>query len=286
MTVSLGKNIASLGITRQLSKTSRDLQSAFARLGSGQRINKGSDDPAGLALSESLNASTRLAQVAIRNANDGISAISIADGALAEVGSILARQAELANQAANGIYSTAQRSVLQSEFIALGSEVERIATSTEFNGIRLLSGTQAIVLQVGIETSSLSQLTLNGVQGTLQALGLAGTGSSALTYSINDTSDAFAQSSARLALSAINAAIASLSASRGSLGAVESRLQVTVNNLSVVRENLWAAVSRIKDIDVAEEPANYTRLAILQQVGVSMLAQSNQTPQLALQLLK
>lgn len=286
MAISLGSNLAALGVNRQLNKNSKQLQTVFERLSSGQRINRAGDDPVGLAISQSLAASTRIAQVAIRNANDGMSAISIADGALAQIGNILARQAELAEQAANGVYSVEQRSVLQSEFVSLGSEAERIALSTEFNGINLLSSPPTTVFQVGLDSTALSRIVLNGVQGTLQALGLAASGSSALTYSINGSSVDYGQSAARLALDAINGAIESLASARGSLGAVEGRLEVSVNNLSVMRENLTAAESRIKDADIAEEAANLTRLLIIQQVGTSVLAQANQSPQLALQLLK
>lgn len=286
MTISIGSNLAALGVNRQLSKTSKQLQSTFERLSSGQRINRAGDDSAGLAIAQSLAASTRIAQVAIRNANDGVSLISLADGALAEIGNILAQQAELAAQAANGVYSVQQRSALQIEFSSLGAEVERIALTTQFNGINLLSGTSTTVFQVGLDATSLSQITLNGVQGTLQALGLAASGTSTLSYSINAASVDDGQSAARLALTAVNGAIGSLATARGALGAVQGRLEASVNNLSVLRENFSAAESRIRDVDIAEEATNFTRLMILQQVGVSILAQANQIPQMALQLLK
>lgn len=286
MAISLGSNLAALSINRQLNQNSKQLRSVFERLSSGQRINRASDDSVGLAISQSLAASTRIAQVAIRNANDGISMVSMADGALAEIGNILARQAELAGQAANGVYSVEQRSALQSEFASLGSEVERIAVSAEFNGINLLSSPPTTIFQVGLDSSALSRITLNGVQGTLQALGLAASGSSTQTYSVNGSSVDLGQSAARLALDAINGAIESLGSARGLLGAIGGRLEVSVSNLSAVRENLIAAESRIKDADLAEEAANLTRLAMLQQVGTSILAQANQSSQLALQLLK
>jgi flagellin len=286
MAISIGTNASALRISRQLAKNSEALNNSFARLSSGRRINKAGDDAAGLAVAESLSVSSRLMQVALRNANDGISAVSIADNAMAEIQNVLQRQAELAEQASNGFLTSAQQSVLQAEFNDLGSEVERIAVSTNFNGVALLSGGAALSLQVGIDSTSISQLTVNGVQATLQQLGLAAAGSSAMLYSLSGTTTLYAQSAARAALSAVNNAITSVSQSRGSLGVIESRLQTTIGNLSVVRENLKAAEGRVRDLDVAEEAANLTRLSILQQVGASMAAQANQAPRIALALLQ
>lgn len=286
MPITINSNVQSLRAQRSLATSSDALDKTFQKLSSGQRINRASDDAAGLAIADSLKANQRVATVAIRNANDGISSIAIADGALGQIGSVLSRLAELAEQSANGVYSTTQRSALQNEFVALGSEIERIAVTTVFNGVTLLSGTSQIVLQVGFDSQSTSQITLNGVQGTLAALGLAGANRSALTYSLNATTSDEAQSAARLALDGINGAILSLSVQRGTLGAVESRLAVAINNLSVARENFSAAESRIRDVDVASEAAELTRLNILQQAGASILAQANQQPQLALQLLR
>jgi flagellin len=257
----------------------------FERLSSGQRINKASDDAAGLAIADSLRADQRVATVAIRNANDGISAIAIADSALGQIGGVLSRLAELSEQSANGVYSVDQRSALANEFIALASEIERIAVTTEFNGVALLSGNSSVILQVGFDAASTSQIGFTGVQGTLAALGLAGANNSALTYSINASTSDLAQSASRAALDAVNGAIQSLATQRGTLGATESRLRVAINNLSVSRENFAAAESRIRDADVAAEAAELTRLGILQQAGAAVLAQANQQPSLALSLL-
>jgi len=286
MGISVGVNVGLLRVNRNLNKTSDSLSTSFARLSSGQRISRSGDDAAGLAVADALSVSSRLMQVALRNANDGISAISIADNALGEIKNILQRQAELAQQAANGLFTSAQRSVLQSEFNDLGSEVERIATGTSYNGVSLLSGGAELILQVGIDTTSISQLTITGVQGTLQQLGLASSGSSALVYSLSGSTTAGSQSAARLALIAVYDAITSLSQRRGSLGVLENRLQTTINNLSAARENFTAAEGRIRDLDVAEEAANLTRLTILQQVGASVAAQANQSPRIALSLLQ
>jgi flagellin len=286
MPINLGSNIASLKAQRTLAISSERLARTYEKLSSGQRINRASDDAAGLAIADALTANARIAAVAVRNANDGISTIGIADSALGAVGNVLTRLAELAEQSANGVFSSSQRSALQNEFTALGSEIERIAVTTEFNGVKLLSGGSELVLQVGFNSGSTSQISYTGVQGTLQALGLANSGQSALTFSISGASLEEGQSASRLALDAINSAITSLASTRGVLGATESRLQVAINNLSVARENFLAAESRIRDVDVASEAADLTRLGILQQAGASILAQANQQPQLALSLLR
>jgi flagellin len=212
--------------------------------------------------------------------------VSIADNALSQISNILQRQSELATQAANGTFSMSQRSVIAAEFNDLGSEVERIATTTVFNGVALLSGSNQIAFQVGFDSTSVSQLTVQNVTGTLQALGLAATGSSALTVSLTGTSTQFAQSAARAALTAISGAMNSVTSNRGTLGVLESRLNSQINNLSVARENAIAAETRIRDLDVAEEAATVTRLSILRQVGSAMYAQANQAPALALSLLQ
>jgi len=286
MAITIGSNIASLQAQRRLGIASDKLGSTYEKLSSGQRINKASDDAAGLAIADSLRANQRVASVAIRNANDGISTIAIADSALGEIGNVLSRLAELSEQSANGVFSTNQRSALQNEFTALGSEIERIAVTTEFNGVKLLSGNSQLVLQVGFNSQSTSQISYTGVQGTLAALGLANANTSNFSYSINGATGVEGQSASRLALDAVNSAISSLASTRGVLGAAESRLRVAINNLSVARENFASAESRIRDVDVASEAAELTRLGILQQAGAAILAQANQQPALALSLLR
>jgi flagellin len=285
MAITLGSNVSSLRAQRTLNTSTNALTNVYQRLSSGSRINKAADDAAGLAIADSLKADQRIASVAIRNANDGISSVAIADAALGQIGNVLSRLAELAEQSANGVYSASQRSALSNEFVALGSEIERIAVTTNFNGVALLSGGASIVLQVGFNSQSTSQLIVESTQGTLSSLGLAGTGASALTYSINASSTDSAQSASRNALDAINSAIGSLASSRGKLGAAESRLNVAINNLTVARENFASAESQIRDADVASEAADLTRLGILQQAGSAILAQANQQPQLALSLI-
>lgn len=285
MAITINTNVPSLNAQRRLAENTIGLSKAYQRLSSGLRIVSAADDAAGLAIADGLRADTRIASVAIRNANDAVSMISIADGAMNEIGNVLARMAELAEQSANGVISTSQRSALSSEFVALGSEIQRIAEVTEFNGIALLSGGSEVVLQVGLNEKANAQISLSGIQGTLAALGLASSGSSALTNSLNGATSSAAQSSARSALAAVKAAISSLTSYRGSLGSVESRLNTTIANLQVARENFTAAESRIRDVDVAQEAANLTKFNILQQAGASILAQANQQPGLALSLL-
>lgn len=286
MSITINTNVPSANAQRRLGESTAGLSKTFQRLSSGLRIVSASDDAAGLAIADNLRADQRIASVAIRNANDGVSLISIADGALNEIGNVLARMSELAEQSANGVISTAQRSALASEFKALGSEIQRISEVTEFNGIALLSGGSQVTLQIGLTANANSQISFSGVQGTLKSLGLAGATSNALTYSLNAASTSAAQEASRTALTAIKNAISSLTTTRGTLGAAESRLGTTVANLQVSRENFSAAESRIRDVDVAQEAANLTRLNILQQAGSSILAQANQQPSLALSLLR
>jgi flagellin len=248
-----------------LSSSTSDLRQSFERLSSGLRIVRARDDAAGMAIADALRADSRIASVAIRNANDGISLVSIADGALDQMANVLTRMAELAEQAANGTLGAPQRSALGQEFSNLASEIQRIAETTKFNDLLLLSGGANVSLQVGLDSSANSQIAFEGVDGTLEAIGLAQTGSKSLIFSLNDTTTSTAQAAARSALDAVKLAISSLTTSRGSLGAAESRLNVAITNLSVARENFRAAESQIRDVDVAEEAANLTRLNILQQ---------------------
>ncbi|NDC37502.1 MAG: flagellin FliC [Proteobacteria bacterium] len=286
MGLNIRTNVSALAAQGALAESSRGLQRSYERLSSGLRINSASDDAAGLAIASSLKADARVATVAMRNANDGISVIEITDGAINQISNILSRLAELAEQSANGVYANGQRSALQLEFTALMSEVERIALTTEFNGLNLLSGGGDVTFQVGFDGTSMSRIQYNGVQATLASIGLAAPSSSQHTYSITGLTDIESQSAAQLALDAINVAITSLSRNRGTLGAAQSRLETTINNLMVARENFAAAESRIMDVDVAEESSQLTRLSILQQAGTAILAQANQQPQLALQLLR
>ncbi len=286
MALSAASNVDSVKAQRQLAKTSSNLAKTFERLSSGLRINQASDDPAGLQVADALRRDAKLASVAVRNAGDGISLVSIADAALSEIDNILSRMAELASQSSNGIYTSSQRSALSSEFIALGSEIQRIAATTTFNGLNLLSASSNVTIQVGLGGDSNSQITITRVLGTLNALGLAATGSSALTFSIISTTSTTSQAAATTALAAINAAISSVTSTRGSLAGAESRLSAAVDYLTVARENFIAAESRIRDADVAQEVAEMVRLQVLQQAATAVLAQANQQPKQVLALLQ
>jgi flagellin len=282
--ITIGSNVQSMNAQRILDSTSGSLSKVFQRLSSGRRINTAADDPAGLTIADRLRSDQRIASVAMRNVNDGISVISIADGALEQIGNVLSRLAELAEQSANGVYSSTQRSALDAEFSALSSEIDRVARTTQFNGANLISGGNAITLQVGFDSQATSQITIQSLTGTLAGLGL-GT-PTAQIYSLNGADSASGASASRLALDGVNRAITSLTFLRGSLGSGESRLRSAIANLSSTRENYASAESRIRDADIAEDAAELTRLNILQQAGSSVLAQANQIPSLALNLLR
>ncbi len=287
MAINIRTNLPALSAQRNLEATSNRLTTSYQRLSSGLRINRASDDAAGLAIAENLRANSATATVAMRNANDGISVITIADQAVGQVTSVLNRMAELAEQSANGVIDNTQRSAIQNEFSALASEIERIAVTTKFNGLNLIKGGNDLTFQIGFDGGSTSQLTYGAVDVRLAGMGLADTGVSAPNFSVlaQAGDEVQSQIAARSALDAIQLAITSVNQQRGKLGALESRLEVTINNLQVARENFKAAESRIRDVDVATEAAELTRLNILQQAGAAILAQANQVPQLALQLL-
>jgi flagellin len=285
MSLNIRTNLASLSAQRNLFSATENLNSTYARLSSGLRIVRAKDDAAGLSIAESLKSDIRLSSVAIRNANDGISIISITDAAIGQISSILTRLAELAEQSANGVYDNSQRSALQLEFSQLLSEVDRIARTTTFNGLYLLSGGGTVTLQVGLDGTSLSQITYSGIEGTLQSLGLASSGG-AHTYSIIGATNADSQVASRSALDALRSAIQTCNRQRGTLGSAESRLEAAIRNLQSSRENFSKAESAIRDADVAQEAAELARLTILQQAATAVLAQANQQPSLALQLLR
>lgn len=280
-----GLNISSLRTQRQISITTSRLNQAYERLSSGLRINHAKDDPAGFAVAMKLRSDTRVATVSARNANDGISIIGIADQAVGQINDILVRLSELASQSANGTNTNDQRSALQNEFSMLMEEIERIATTTEFNGLRLISSSQSLTFQVGFDGSSLSGITYSGIQASLAAIGLAPIGTSSPTFSILASSDIDSRSAALLALDAIHGAISSVTRSRGVLGAAESRLHTTIRQLATARESFQNAESVITDVDVAQESAEMARLNVLQQAGTAILANANFQPQLALKLL-
>jgi len=275
MALTVNTNIASINAQRNLSLTQVSLGKSLERLSSGLRINRAGDDAAGLAISENMRAQIRSMNQAMRNANDGVSLVQTAEGSLNEVSNILVRMRELATQSATGTVSSDQRSYIDAEFTQLKNEINRIASSAEFNGSKLLDGTSATYsFQVGAGNSANDTIAVS-----ISAAGASSIGVGTASVSGNNSSAASA------ALGAIDTAIKSVSNIRGTLGAVQNRLQSTINNLQVYSENLSAAESRIRDVDVAAETAALTRAQILSQAGTAILAQANQTPQSALQLL-
>ena len=275
MGVIIQTNTASMEAQRNLAYNQNQLQVSFNRLSSGFRINSAKDDAAGLAISESLKSQIRSFTVAERNASDGISMAQTAEGALGEVHGILGRMRELAVQASNGSLTSTDRGFLQTEFSSLQSEITRIQGSAKFNGRQLVSSTaETITLQVGLDNTQSDQIAV-----TLGGVSLA---------TIAGTSTAISGSTASLALaslSTIDQAISDVSTSRSSFGAAMNRLETAQSSITTMRLNLSAANSRIRDVDVATETATLSRNQVLSQAGVSVLAQANQLPNLALNLL-
>jgi len=274
MGLRVNTNIASLTAQRNLHAVTARLSGNFSRLSSGLRIATAADDAAGLAISERMRSQIRSLRAATRNAQDGISLAQTAEGALNEVSNILGRMRELTVQAANGTLSTADRTTINTEIVALQSEVDRIATTTEFNGILLLDGSNATVdIQSGINSGEVITVTLDDIQTATLGIDAA---------NVNTTSAANASASMAL----LDTAIGSINTIRGNLGASQNRLQSAVASIMNSTENLSAAESRIRDVDVADETADLTRNSILQQAATAVLQQANTQPQIALSLLQ
>jgi flagellin len=275
MSIVIQTNVASLSAQKNLSMTQQRLADSFNRLSSGFRINSAADDAAGLAISESMKMQIRSFSVAERNANDAISMAQTAEGSLGEVSGILGRMRELAMQGSNGSLQTGDRSYLDTEFQALKSEISRIQDVTSFNNVTLLGKTTAAVsFQVGIGTSTSDKITVTFGNLDLTAL---------LTTNVKVSGTAGKSDAAR---TAIDNALSKISTARANYGAAMNRLTITTSNLQTSRTNISAANSRIRDVDVAEETAQLSRQQVLAQAGASVLAQANQTPQLALALLR
>lgn len=271
MGLRVNTNIAAITAQGNLGSITSRLQGNFARLSSGLRIATAADDAAGLGISEKMRSQIRSYAQAGRNAQDGISLVQTAEGALNEVSNILNRMRELSVQAANGTLSTEDRTTIDTEFGALVSEIERVAAQTEFNGITLLDGsaTQSLI-QVGIDAN--------------QTIGVGLQDSTSTTLGITSL-DTTSVTNANAAITALDTAIGTVNTARGNLGASQNRLQSAYTSIQSARENLSAAESRIRDVDVAFETADLTRNSILQQAATSVLAQANTQPQLALSLL-
>lgn len=273
MAISIMTNTQSLNAQRSLNATQSKMSGNLAKLSSGLRINSAADDAAGLAISERFRAQTRSLGQAERNANDGISLLQTAEGAMNEISGVLVRMRELAVQSSNGTLGTEERGYIDDEAQALVDEVDRISTVTKFNGINLLDGSYNQDLQVGINDSADDRINVTIAQTDFATLAGA---------AIDLTTAGGAQD----ALTTLDDAIDTLSGNRAALGTIQNRLTVTISNLGSAKENVSAANSRIRDVDVAAETAEMTKNNILMQAGVSVLAQANQAPSIALSLLR
>lgn len=278
MALTINTNVASLNAQRNLNSSQSALSKSMQRLSSGLRINSAKDDAAGLGISDRMTGQIRGLNQAVRNANDGISLAQTAEGALQETTNILQRMRELAVQAANGSNSSTDRDSLNAEFGQLQSEIERISSTTQFNGKNLLDGS----FSAGQGTF---QIGANASQTIAFSIGSMDTPTLGVAASQIDIAGSATYANIASAISAIDTAIDTVGSQRGELGAVQNRFESTIANLSNISENLSAARSRILDADIAQETSSMTKFNILQQAGVSILAQANQAPQLALSLL-
>ncbi len=269
----INHNIAALNTHRQLTSNNANASKSLEKLSSGLRINRAGDDAAGLAISEKMRGQIRGLDMASKNAQDGISLIQTAEGALNETHSILQRMRELSVQAGNDTNTDVDRGAMQLEIDELSKEVDRIASTTEFNTQKLLSGgIKDLVLQVGANSGQTMTFTIEDM--TAGALGVDG------------NIDISTRTGAVGALVAIDAAISQVSAERAKMGAIQNRLEHTINNLGTSSENLTGAESRIRDVDMAKEMMEFTKNNILTQAAQAMLSQANQQPQGVLQLLR
>ncbi len=280
MSLSIRTNVSSLDAQRNLSQTQLSLDSSLAKLSSGYRITKAGDDAAGLGVSTSLQAQYQSMNQAIRNANDGLSVVQTAEAGFNEITNILTRQRELAMESASDGVSDTQRAYIQTENSQLTQELDRIANTTKFNGVALLNGsTTSLDFHVGIGNDTTNDVvSIAGQNVTSTALGTNSIDLSTKAGALTALGDSATSGS-------IDYALNQLSTARSTFGAVGNRMQSAINALQTQAEATSAANSRIRDVDVAQETSNMTRAQILAQAGVSVLAQANQMPQMALKLL-
>ena len=278
----INTNISALNAWKNLAITDGLMAKSLEKLSSGYRINRAADDAAGLAISEKMKAQTRGLRQAVRNAQDGISLIQTAEGALNEVHAILQRMRELAVQAGNGIYESDDLQMIQDEINQLVDEINEISTRTEFNTKKLLDGTVAtgISLQIGANAGQVMEISIAKMDS--ESLGVQDVN---IVPPTDGTDETDGTDDIDAPIDAIDGAIKLVSQERSKLGAYQNRLEHTINNLNTAAENLEAAGSRIRDVDMALEMANFTRHQILQAAGTAMLAQANLTPQSILKLL-
>ena len=268
MGLRIQNNVEAFNAHRQLTQTSNKAAKAMERLSSGYRVNRASDDAAGLAISEKMRSQIGGVAQAQRNAQDGVSLVQTAEGALTEVHSMLQRVRDLKVQSENGTLNTEDKTAIMEEVEALGDEIGKIISDTKFNDITLLGGTGNVTFQVGAATGETITVSVANLDtGDVATI----TGATALSgFTIDNVDDAIEEISTR----------------RGELGAVQNRLEHRLNNLGTYQENLTAAESRIRDVDMAQEMVNFSKLQILQQAGTAMLAQANQSSQGVLSLLR
>ncbi len=275
MPLVINTNTPFLRAQNSLARSQHVLQKSFQRLSSGYRINTAADDAAGLGISEGLKARIRSFTVAERNTNNAVSMANTAEGGLSQISGIVIRMRELAVQSANGDLSSTDRDYLDTEFQLLMDEIDRLAESTQFNGKALLAGTaSSITFQVGINTTSFDTITVAFGGLSVSGLGLSGVqvGGSAA-------------GNATAAIDLLDVALRDVSTARATFGAATNRIQIAIANTQTIRTNIQAANSSIRDVDVAEETSQLARSQVLLQAGTSVLAQANQSPQLALSLL-
>jgi flagellin len=276
MGLRINTNIPSIGAQRNLSKTTRDLNTNLRKLSSGERITRASDDAAGLAISEKLKAQIRSIRQAKRNTEDGVSLIQTAEGGMSELSNIVIRLRELSIQAASDTVGNEERSFANIEFQELKNEIQRISQSSEFNGTKLLDGTSGVLdFQIGIRNDAFNdRISYDGtsINTTLESLGISGEGISS-------------KEGAQGSIDRLDDALVSLNGHRAELGALQNRLTSVISNHDVNDENLSAANSRIRDVDIASESASMAKNQILSQAGASVLAQANQSTSLALKLI-
>ena len=287
MPQTINTNLVSLNAQRNLSTSQASLATSMQRLSSGMRVNSAKDDAAGLAIAERMNTQVRGMNVAMRNANDGISMAQVGEGALGKVSDVLQRMRELAVQSANGTNSAADRVSLNEEFTQLAQEATRTLGGTQFNGQNILSSTATASFQIGANaTTDIDQLVIAGFDWTANTSINAVLGSTVITGTDVPTMQVTDIATSQATISAIDSAINAVNSQRATFGAVQNRFENVIANIMVSAENQTAARSRIMDADYAAETANMSRAQILQQAGNAMVAQANQLPQQVLSLLQ
>ena len=286
MSLYINTNVSSLNAQRNMMNSTKSLDTSYTRLASGLRINSAKDDAAGLQISNRLTSQVNGLDQGNRNANDGISLAQTAEGAMDEVTGMLQRMRTLAQQSANGSNSAKDREALQKEVDQLGAEINRISSATTFAGTKLLDGSFGGTFQVGADANQTISFSLSQAGGfSISGISTAAGGAAATVFAGATSIDITAQSTAQAVLGAVDSMLEVVDGKRAELGAVQNRLDSTIRNQANISENVSAARSRIRDADFATETANMTKQNILQQAASSILAQANQRPQSALQLL-